>query len=216
MKTKKLRILSALLAVAMLLALMPTAAFAADDEPATSGDCGKDGSTVKWSFDTTTGTLTISGEGEMAEFERYSDRPWYNQKDNIKKLVVENGVTTISEEAFYMCTELTEADMSKALSLKTIGESAFANCSQLKTVKLPQDGVLKTIGYNAFSWFNNTSYAPIIEKIVIPASVENLGDFVFDGCTHLTKVTFATGSKVKVIDSCNLPLDGPYRNHNPC
>ena len=55
MKTRKIRLLSALLALAMLLALLPTAAFA-DDAP--GENCGKDGSDVKWSFDTTTGTLT--------------------------------------------------------------------------------------------------------------------------------------------------------------
>ena len=67
MKTKKLRILSALLAVAMLLALMPTAAFAADDPP-TSGTCGANGDNLTWSFDTTTGTLTISGTGAMKDY----------------------------------------------------------------------------------------------------------------------------------------------------
>ena len=206
MKTKKLRILSALLALAMLFALMPTAAFAADDEPATSGDCGKDGSTVKWEL--VGDTLTISGEGEMADYNYDIEQPWYSQKNNITKIVIEDGVTTISKKAFYECTELIEADMSKALSLETIGESAFANCSQLKTVELPQDGVLKTIEYNVFSWLGSEGNAPIIEKITIPASVENLGDFVFDGCTHLTKVTFATGSKVKVIDFCTFRWTG--------
>lgn len=201
MKTKKLRILSALLAVAMMFALMPTAAFA-DDVPATSGDCGKDGSTVKWELDTITGTLTISGTGAMAEY-YYYDRPWNSQKDNIKKVVIEDGVTTIGEEAFYACTELAEVDMSKALNLETIGKSAFAECPKLKTVNLPQDGVLKTIGWNAFSYlmWSNADRAACIEKIVIPASVEVIGQYAFDGCANLSEVSFAPGSKLKEIGS---------------
>ena len=179
MKTKKLRILSALLALAMLLALMPTAAFAAD-EPPTSGTCGKDGSDVQWSFDTTTGTLTIFGSGEMADYdiEVYGDTiaPWAKYKKNIKKVVIGKEVTTI-------------------------GKNAFEDCSQLSTVELPQDGKLEKIGDNAFGYHTlpASASAPIITEIVIPNSVEEIAPSAFDHCTQLAKVTFASGSQLKTI-----------------
>ena len=66
MKTKKLRILSALLAVAMLFALMPTAAFAATE--VASGTCGANGDNLTWTLDSD-GTLTISGSGAMADYD---------------------------------------------------------------------------------------------------------------------------------------------------
>lgn len=60
MKTKKLRFVSALLTLAMLFALLPTAAFAEDP----TNKCGEN---LTWTLDSD-GTLTISGTGEMADY----------------------------------------------------------------------------------------------------------------------------------------------------
>ena len=175
MKTKKLRILSALLALAMLLALLPTAAFA-DTGYGTvfpSGNCGAegDGSDVTWKLEN--GTLTISGTGAMKEYEDYTKRPWVAYKNDIKKVVIEEEVTTI-------------------------GKHAFEDCSQLSTVELPQNGNLKKIGFNAFGFLTAGS-APIITEIVIPNSVEEIAPYAFNHCTQLAKVTFASGSHLKTI-----------------
>ena len=171
MKTKKLRILSALLALAMLFALMPTAAFAEGSDPPTSGTCGAEGSNLTWKLEN--GTLTISGTGAMKEYENHSQRPWVARKNEIKKVVIEENVTTI-------------------------GKHAFADCSQLSTVELPQNGELKKIGYNAFGYLTAGS-APIITEIVIPNSVEEIAPYAFDHCTQLATVTFAPDSHLKTI-----------------
>ena len=194
MKTRKIRLLSALLALAMLLALLPTAAFA-DDAP--GGNCGKDGSDVKWKL--VGDTLTISGTGEMEGFIHYYDRPWNSQISNIKKIVIENGITAIIGGAFWGCTELTEVDMSGALSLKTIGNHAFAECPKLEIVNLPQNGALQKIGEKVFSYTINASRVACIEKIIIPASVTTIGANAFDGCKKLTTVIFAKGSKLSYV-----------------
>ena len=75
MKTRKLRLLSALLAVAMLLALLPTAAFAEDNIFA-HGTCGAKGNedNVTWTLDSD-GTLTISGEGKIRDASK-NNLPW--------------------------------------------------------------------------------------------------------------------------------------------
>ena len=172
MKTRKIRLLSALLAVAMLFALMPTAAFAATE--VASGTCGAKGneSNVTWTLDSD-GTLTISGTGAMKEYEDYTQRPWVAHKNDIKKVVIGEEVTTI-------------------------GKHAFEDCSQLSTVELPPDGKLQKIGFNAFGYLTPGS-APIITKIVIPASVEEIAPYAFDHCTHLATVTFASDSQLKTI-----------------
>ena len=180
MKTKKLRILSALLAVAMLLALLPTAAFAETDYGTVvpSGNCGAegDGSNVTWKL--VGDTLTISGKGAMADYdiEVYGDTiaPWAKYKKNIQKVVIGKEVTTI-------------------------GKNAFEDCSQLSTVELPQDGKLEKIGDNAFGYHTLPASAPIITEIVIPYSVEEIAPSAFDHCTQLAKVTFASGSQLKKI-----------------
>ena len=194
MKTKKLRFLSVLLTVAMLFALLPTAAFA-ENAPATRGSCGEN---LTWEL--VGDTLTISGTGAMADYgydydsNNTIEAPW---PKTITKVVVENGVTTIGKKAFELCSSLTEVDMSNAVDLITIGENAFADCPELKTVELPQNGKLETIGWNAFSYYNfsSSNWAASIEKIVIPASVTNIAEYAFDGCSKLTTVIFAEGSK---------------------
>ena len=198
MKTRKIRLLSALLALAMLFALMPTAAFAED--PTKVYNCGKNGAEVIATLDTVTGIMTISGTGAMANYnysDHYNDQPWVDQRTSITRVVVEGSVTTIGMGAFHGCTELIEADMSNALNLEIIGQYAFSDCMSLKTVKLPQKGSLKTIEYNAFSfYYGSEANALQIEEIIIPASVEKIYNHVFDGCSKLTKVIFESPSKL--------------------
>ena len=205
MKTRKLRLVSALLALAMLFALMPTAAFADDS----NNKCGEN---LTWKLEN--GTLTISGTGEMADYDK-NPQPWAGQRDNIKKLVVENGVTTIGNNAFSDCTALKDVDLSKASSLETIGNHAFSSCTALKSVDLSEalslktidtsfpgctglenvvlNEGLKTIGGSAF----NTCTS--LKSIHIPSTVTAIGGYCFEDCTNLSEVTFAAGSQLTKI-----------------
>ena len=197
MKTRKIRLLSALLALAMLLALLPTTAFAADAH-ATSGTCGARGSEndVTWKLDSD-GTLTISGNGEIKDTSENDLRWLWIYPDEIKKVIVENGVTRIGRYDFYNCTNLTEVDLSNVQTLKNIGDNAFANCSSLSTVKLPMNGELEWIDTNAFGFVDGS--APKIREIKIPASVKEISGHVFNGCKQLENVEFAEGSKLETI-----------------
>ena len=56
------------------------------------------------------GTLTISGTGDMPDYRFVYDTnhgqttaPWYSEREKIKKIVIENGVTSIGQYAFYNC-----------------------------------------------------------------------------------------------------------------
>ena len=213
MKTRKIRLLSALLALAMLLALLPTAAFADDG----NNKCGED---LTWKLDSD-GTLTISGTGAMEDYGRQSNQsaPWSGK--NIINVVIGDGVTTIGKYAFqdctnlknvtfpssietiekwafYGCVALESVDLSHLNDLEQIKSNAFNNCAALKTVKLPQNGKLNTIGVDAFS-FTNSQPAPQITEITIPASVTTIGDGAFEGCSKLKKVTFAPNSGLQTI-----------------
>ena len=198
MKTRKLRLLSALLALAMLLALLPTAAFAAGAH-ATSGTCGATNEDkVTWSLEN--GTLTISGNGKIRDTNYGENVRWlWRYPDEIKKVIVKNGVTEIGGYDFYKCTNLTEVDLSNVQTLKNIRDNAFANCSSLSTVKLPMNGELELIDTNAFGFVEGVGSAPQIREIMIPASVKVIRGYVFDGCKQLENVTFAPGSKLETI-----------------
>lgn len=118
----KKRLLACLLTLVMLLALLPTAALAAD--PVT-GSCG-DGLT--WTLtqheDGTTYTLTISGTGAMADYTKASDQPWYSYANAITAVTLENGVTAIGAHSL---RELTAINTPLALprSLEKIGSCAL-------------------------------------------------------------------------------------------
>ena len=102
MKTTN-KILSLILAFLMVISIIPITASA--EEP-TSGTCGDN---ITWEFDETKGTLTISGTGEMYRYDCYfnasndeaDDRPWWSYTSKIKNIIINEGVTTISEKAFY-------------------------------------------------------------------------------------------------------------------
>ncbi|MCR4646472.1 MAG: leucine-rich repeat protein [Oscillospiraceae bacterium] len=78
------------------------------------------------------GTLRISGNGSMPYISDYDPAPWADSRDKIKKVVVEDGITSVSSYAFQNCTNLTEADL--GADVKTLWECAFAGCTNLKTI----------------------------------------------------------------------------------
>ena len=88
-----------------------------------SGDCGDNGDNVKWTLDTETGHLEISGNGDMND---YFDNvvPWYNY--TITSCTISNGVTSIGAYAFYGRYNLTSIEIPN--SVTSIGNGAFSGC----------------------------------------------------------------------------------------
>ena len=110
---------------------------------AASGKCGDN---LTWSL--TDGTLTISGTGKMYDFD-YESVPWAdgNVKIQIKKVVLQKGVTSIGDYAFPGCISLTDISIPDTVS--SIGEHSFDNCFGIKIMTIP--GSVKEIKGNAFN-----------------------------------------------------------------
>jgi len=143
----------------------------------TYGSCGAQGDNLSWKlFDD--GTLTISGEGEMADFN--SGAPWHTHRYSVDVLIVKPGVTSIGASAFKDCINLT--DLSLPAGLTAIGEDAFCGCMYLTNAVLP-DG-LQTIGSDAFA--DGSS----LRSLTIPASVTIIGDAAFARCSALSEVIY--------------------------
>lgn len=182
MHTKKLRLLSAVLAICMLLTIAPITAFASTG----SGTCGDN---ISWELDDS-GTLTLTGSGAMCDYAYSSSggddvSPWreFEMGNDIKKIVVGDGITSIGRYAFYNCDEVTEVSL--PAGLKKIGFAAFEGCGKLKNINLP-DG-LETIDDDAFS------LCSALESIVIPDSVTDLGGSVFFNCYNLVSANIPAG-----------------------
>ena len=96
-------------------------------EDTDSGSCGEN---CSYSFDNKTGILEINGTGDMTDYSTFSDVPWYNYKENIKSVTVENGITSIGDYALYDCSNLEDIYYSGTKSewnnIKT-GNNSLAN-----------------------------------------------------------------------------------------
>lgn len=99
----------------------------------TSGTCGTN---VKWSFDTNTGTLYISGSGHMANFTSSESVPWNVYADMIHTVVIAGSIDRIGNRSFNGCTNL--GTLVLATSTKpTIGTYAFRDVPKGLEVKVP-------------------------------------------------------------------------------
>lgn len=195
----KKRLLSMILALGMMLTILPVnaiTAWAADDM---SGDCGLNkGNNVTYVLtqnndDTTnpTYTLTIKGNGEMADFKE-SDMegraPWIAQKEKITAVTIENGVTYVGAYAFDHCKKLTQITIHAQLN--SIGKGAFRDCEGLTSIEIPK--TVTSIGASAFSGCKGLS------NIEIPETVVSIGGAAFNGCTGLTSIKIpATVTSIK-------------------
>ena len=158
-----------------------------------SGSCGPN---LKWHL-TDDGVLTITGKGQMYD---YSYTPWSN--DDLTRVIIGNGVTTIGEAAFRSCSHLTSVTIPNSVttiggwafsicssltsvtisnSVTTIGDNAFIGCSSLTSVTIPNS--VTTIGSEAFSDCTN------LQKVNIGNSVKTIGEFAFNKCTNITQIS---------------------------
>lgn len=107
------------------------------------------GTDIKWTISRDNKTITISGKGEMPDFDNTSSGkrcPWEDKKSEIDKVVIEEGVTTIGQNAFSKCIRLSEVQIPK--TVKTIGSAAFKGCNTLRQIDIP--GSVKSVMPFAF------------------------------------------------------------------
>ena len=168
----KQRLLSLLLALALLLALLPGLADPIRAEDEYTGSCGDD---LTWRFDPDTGVLTIEGEGDMWDF-------WGDRGDTIPGNDAPWG-------GFYK--QITALSLPEGL--RSVGDCAFANCSGLTELTLPE--TLTQIGWWGFGGCTGLS------AVTLPESLTFLEDYAFVRCSSLTKITFLSVT-CKITDGC--------------
>jgi len=139
-----------------------------------SGACGP---CHAYMFEPETGTLSIFGSGEMDNFTSTS-MPWYDYKNDIKNVVIHDGVTAIGENAFWLCSNIETVDFGN--TLQKIGKYAFSGCNSLTGIVLPE--TLTTIGVQAFA------DCELVKTIIIPGKVTAIPNSTFNGCTSLESI----------------------------
>lgn len=183
-------ILSLILCLTLAFLPMPASASA----EIANGACGEN---LTWVL-TDDGTLTISGTGPMENYsyEALPTTPWsdYIHTMDIRKVIVEEGVTTIGSGAFLHCSVLEEASLPSTLT--EIGAGAFKSTA-LRTVVLPEG--LKTIGDYAFQ-------SAVLQELTIPAGVKQIGIAAFASAS-LRAVSVAEDNPYYCSDENNALFD---------
>ncbi|MBR0360592.1 MAG: leucine-rich repeat domain-containing protein, partial [Clostridia bacterium] len=195
--------------------------FSTKAEAATySGTCGED---LAWTLDTETGELVLIGTGSTGSYwnckwdSQYA-APWYPYRENIKKVVINEGINRIGDCTFYDCQNLKSVTIPKSVTV--IGDDAFIYCPNLTDVyytgniggwceidfgywksnpmtfadKLYINGILLEGDIVIPDGVKSINYDAFcncryITSISIPNSVTSIGDCAFSGCTSLERVT---------------------------
>lgn len=184
---------------------------------------GKYGDDIEWNYDEESAVLTLSGKGEMADpitivtvdettnitTTSYSTNavPWNPFSQQIKEVMISDGITSISRYAFWWLTQI--ENISIPDSVITIGQQSFVHCSKLQTVTLGED--LTTIGKEAFK------DCTALKEIYISDKLTSVEESAFTGCETLTDVYYE-GSENEwediVIGEDNVPLINAEIHYN--
>lgn len=144
-------------------------------EQIASGTCGNN---LTWVLDVR-GRLTISGKGNMDNYATYPSAPWYDYRDRIFSVVIEDGVTSIGNSAFDGCNI---SNIEIAQSVNRIGHWAFRGCSNLTRISIPE-------GVTAIE--NSTFYSCInLKTITLPGSLTTVESAAFQYAHGLKDVYF--------------------------
>ncbi len=205
-----------LLAVALSLGLFASA-------EVYSGECGRNYyDTLKWSLDTDTGVLTISGNGEMKNgaIVPSAQRKYVKTISFVRKTtgISMGGATSIGMAAFSGCSNLTSVEIIDTVT--SIGNSAFEDCTSLTSIEIPNSvtrisddafrncGNLENVYITDLAAWCNIDYGfsnpftnainlylneELLTNVVIPYEVSEIKDHAFSGFDSVTSVEIPSG-----------------------
>lgn len=136
-----------------------------------SGTCGEN---LTWAIDES-GTMTISGTGDMPEWYGSFEPPWGSYSWDVRSVVVEEGVTSLGNYTFWYFNAMTSVSLPS--SLTSIGHGAFAGCSALTAVTIPEG--VTSIEYSTFEGCSS------LASITIPESITKIEAGAFSGTAWL-------------------------------
>ena len=196
MRTPRLRLLSAILAVALFFTLLPVSALAEGSthtgtnhvDRRTLDTDNKDDQGLTYTLNAADHTATV------ANYDNHTPDGVIDIPDTVKKDNIDYTVTAIGNNAF--CHSYTSTNVSSVFipaTVTSIGNGAFSYCRFLATVTFAEGSQLKSIGASAF--FGSEYEHPIFTEIKIPDSVETIGSRAFYWCRNLKKITLPSALK---------------------
>lgn len=200
MRTPRLRLLSAILAVALFFTLLPVSALA-EDSGSTGVSHAASRSLKTDNKDDQGLTYRLNNADHTATVANY-DNSTQDGVIDIPDTVTSGGqsykVTAIGDSAFKsLSTPINVSSVFIPATVRSIGRFAFRCCKFLATVTFAEGSQLKSIGVSAFS--GTTSAHPRFTEIQIPDSVETISTNAFHNCQDLESITLP--ASLKTIES---------------
>ncbi|MCL2087739.1 MAG: leucine-rich repeat protein [Oscillospiraceae bacterium] len=119
----------------------------------------------------------------------------------VKNILLENAVTSIADNAFADCVNLTSVSLPNHVT--TIGDNAFENCTALTSVTLGTG--ITAIGSEAFKDCENLAFIQFNRP-----SPPSFGSNVFDGVPQSATIYVPTGAKQDYSDAGGNNFTGRY------
>lgn len=186
--TMKKRLLSILLAAALLIGLVPTLLLPAAAAGYTSGDftykLNDDGSAIITRYSGSAAALTIPSSLDGHTVKQIGSYA-FEKNTTLTSVAIPETVTELEYYAFKGCTSLTAVTIPSGLtSAGSLGSGAFSGCSALTTVQFGSG--LASIPE---ALFEGTG----LKTVTLPESVTSIGSWAFANCAKLEQVSFPAG-----------------------
>lgn len=189
MRTPRLRLLSAILAVVLFFTLLPVSALAEDGgSTGVSHVATRSLNTDNKDDQGLTYTLNADHTATVANYDNNTPDGVIDIPDTVISGGQTYTVTAIGVSAFgSFSTRINVSSVFIPATVRSIGSHAFIYCNALTTVTFAEGSQLKSIGSNAF-WGSEHLY-PRFKEIKIPDSVETIGNGAFRHCQNLERIT---------------------------
>ena len=188
MRTPRLRLLSAILAVALFFTLLPVSALAeGGGSTGVSHAATRSLNTDNKDDQGLTYTLNADRTATVANYDNHTPDGVIDIPDTVKKDNIDYTVTAIGYSAFgSLSTPINVSSVFIPATVLSIGDSAFIYCDALTTVTFAENSQLKSIERAAF--WGSEHVHPRFKEIKIPDSVETIGNGAFYECRDLERI----------------------------
>ena len=169
-----------------------------------NGTCGATGHEwdVLWALtgespNYTLNIMKVGETGAMADYDNGNAKPWNGNRENIKTIIVGDGVTHIGDHAFDYCAQ---TSLTIGSDVTTIGDYAFHHCGNITSIVIPNS--VETIGASAFEFLSS------LTNVTIGSGLKSIGAQGFHYNSQLSSVVIRAASLTIYGEVFNLGKSG--------
>ena len=138
------------------------------------------GQQAVWNYEEENGLLTIQGVGAMEDYTEPEQVPWNTLIQEIKTVVIRNGITTVGDYAFAGCSSLQEVTLPG--SVEIVGVFSFKGCTGLREIVIPEG--VSVLASKAFQ------FCSALKKVYLPSTLIDVDMRAFGKCESLEEVFY--------------------------